>query len=107
MTEEQIREECEREGKRLPNLIWAKGMMEELDIGHEISNWQEGFDKYFDMLAEGPLKGYLDGWIEKVALQLTILNDGNDVGNVEFTIDESDREEPRWINIKLNYWYGS
>ena len=104
--EEQIREECEREGKKLPNLIWAKGMMEEMDFGMDL-DWYEDFDKYFDILSKGPLKGERDGYIERVALQLTIMNDGNDPEQVEFTIDREHRDEPRWINIKIRYHYGS
>jgi hypothetical protein len=92
--------------KKLSNTEWAKGMMDEFTMG-EYNDWYEDFDKYFDMLSKGPLKGYRDGSIEEFALKLTILNDMNDISNLSVEIDQDCPDEPRWINIKIRYHYGS
>ena len=94
--------------KDISNLKWAHGLMEELGFGDdELWDWRDDFKQYCKMLSEGPLKGGDSRYIKIVAMKLTILNDGNDVGNAEFTIDKTIPDEPHWENFKIKYWYGS
>lgn len=85
------------------NFEWAVKKMEELEYG-DVTDWKEEFDLVFDKLAQGPMKGKSAHSIQWMALKIVILMDYV-CGDWEITTDGE--EEPRWMNIRLDFDYGS
>jgi hypothetical protein len=99
------------ESKRLSNIEWAKGMLDEFGEFENLGNgriWQEDFDQYFDRLREIFGDGPPSGWVEVEALKLVILlGDCKGKFGVDFNFDiviESEGDgEPSKEVITINY----